>query len=507
MSNRFMIAGTGSGCGKTTITCALLAALASMGKSVVSFKCGPDYIDPMFHKKATGVESRNLDLYLMGESGVKYGLTHHSANKEISVLEGVMGIYDGLGDNSFASSNHVSVLTETPVVLVVNVKGLALSVCAVIKGFLDFEENNIRAVILNNASEGMFPLYKKMIEERLDIPVIGYLPYIPEAQIESRHLGLVTADEIADIKDKISRLKEQALLCVDIERLLEIADVPPLESTQDSLPPIQEKSINGDSNTLLNRHPGLDPGSPHPSKNRHQGMGLRVKPAMTKIVSEEPQEKQPVKLLVAKDKAFCFWYEDNHDLLREMGAEMHFFSPIGDQELPDDADGLLLWGGYPELHGSALENNRSMRQSLKSAISNGLPVYAECGGFVYLQQSLTDLQGENREMLGVLPGNVKMTSKLHNFGYYEIEALRDNILCEKGNKINAHFFRRSVSDHEGDCFKAVKQNGRTFPCVVSEGNVFAGYQHLHFWGNPSFAANFINACAAYKKRSLSRSKG
>jgi len=498
MSNRFMIAGTGSGCGKTTIICALLAALASMGKSVVSFKCGPDYIDPMFHKKATGVESRNLDLYLMGESGVKYGLAHHSASKEISVLEGVMGIYDGLGDDSFASSNHVSVLTETPVVLVVNVKGLALSVCAVIKGFLEFEKNNIRAVILNNASEGMFPLYKKMIEERLDIPVIGYLPHIPEAQIESRHLGLVTADEIADIKEKINRLKKQALLCVDIEKLLEIAHVPPHEYIQDSLPTIKEKSINGNSNVSQNRHPGLDPGSPHPSKNHPQGMGLRVKPAMTKIESEL-HEKKPVKLFVAKDKAFCFWYEDNHDLLKAMGAEIHFFSPMDGQELPDDADGLLLWGGYPELHGEALENNRAMRHSLKTAISNGLPVYAECGGFIYLQQNLTDLQGNTHEMLGVLPGDVKMTSKLHNFGYYEIEAQRDNMLCETGGKINAHFFRRSVSDREGDCFKAIKQNGRAFPCIVSEGNVFAGYQHLHFWGNPSFAMNFISACAAYKK--------
>jgi len=455
MSNRFMIAGTGSGCGKTTITCALLAALASSGKSVVSFKCGPDYIDPMFHKKATGIESRNLDLYLMGESGVRYGLARHSVNKEISVLEGVMGIYDGLGDDSFASSNHVSVLTDTPVVLVVNVKGLALSVCAVIKGFLEFEENNIRAVILNNASEAMFPIYKKMIEDRLGIPVIGYLPYIPEAQIESRHLGLVTADEIADVKEKISRLKEQALSCIDIERLLEISHAPDLECAQDFLP-------------------------------------------LT-------QEKQPVKLFVAKDKAFCFWYEDNHDLLKELGAEIHFFSPLDGQELPHDADGLLLWGGYPELHGTALENNRSMRYSLKSAIGNGLPVYAECGGFVYLQRYLTDLQGKTHEMLGVLPGNVKMTSRLHNFGYYKIEAQRDNMLCEAGSKINAHFFRRSISDHEGDCFKAVKQNGRSFPCVVSEGNIFAGYQHLHFWGNPAFASNFINACAAYKKRELSKS--
>jgi cobyrinic acid a,c-diamide synthase len=170
-----------------------------------------------------------------------------------------------------------------------------------------------------------------------------------------------------------------------------------------------------------------------------------------------------------------------------------------DRDLSEDADGLVLWGGYPEVFARELEENTAMRRSLKSAIEAGLPVYAECGGFMYLQQSLTCLQGNTYKMLGVLPGTARMTKKLKNFGYYEIEALRDNPLCKAGGRINAHFFHYCESDSEGDCFRAVKRNGVSFPCIVAEGNIFAGYQHLHFWGNPAFAENFINLCVEYRK--------
>ena len=459
MAKRLMLAGTGSGCGKTTFACALLAALSSMGKDIISFKCGPDYIDPMFHKKAAGVESRNLDVFLMGEKGVKYGLAVHSKGREIAVLEGVMGIYDGLNSGSFASSNHVSVLTDTPVVLIVNAKGLGLSICALIKGFLEFDRNNIRAVLLNNISEGIYGFYKQMIEERfsregLSLRVVGFMPHIPEAGIESRHLGLVF-DECSETKEKLNILGKYALKCIDIDSLLDIAEqAPPLDCDEGFLP--KAKSSCG------------------------------------------------LKIYAACDEAFSFWYEDNHDLLRAMGAEINFFSPIHDQALPNDADGLLLWGGYPELYGLELEINTSMKQSLKSAIECGLPVYAECGGFMYLQQSLTDLQGRSFRMLGVLNGNAIMTRKLQNFGYHEIEAQKDSMLCKEGGRINAHFFHHSESDCQGDSFKAVKQSGKSFPCVVSRRNIFAGYQHLHFWGNTDFAQNFINACVEYRnKRGLS----
>jgi len=448
MSKRVMIAGTGSGCGKTTITCALLAALASSGKDVVSFKCGPDYIDPMFHEKATGVKARNLDIFLMGEGGVKDCLSRNARGRDVAVLEGVMGFYDGLGGGSVNSSNHISLLTGTPVVLIVNAKGAALSVCAAIKGFLEFEENNISGVILNDVSESAFDFYKKMIEERFDIGVLGFMPHIPEVKIESRHLGLVTAGEIADIKEKINVLEEYAKKCVDMERLLHIA---------------------GQAGALDCRH-GF----------------LHIVPVA-----------RGVKLYIALDEAFSFWYEDNSELLEALGAEVRFFSPLHDKGLPEDADGLVLPGGYPELYGQALENNSGMRDSLKHAIENGLPVYAECGGFVYMQRQLTDFMGRTHEMLGALPGNVKMTDRLQNFGYYRIEAQEENMLCGVGDGINAHFFRCSVSDSEGDRFIAVKHGGKSFSCIVAEGNVFAGYQHLHFLGNPDFAKKFIKTCSEY----------
>jgi len=449
MSKGIMIAGTGSGCGKTTITCAILAALVSLRNSTMAFKCGPDYIDPMFHKKAAGVNSRNLDVFLMGEKGVTQSLLRHAAGKDIVVIEGVMGIYDGQASGSYASSNHVSVLTGTPVILVVNPKGMALSVCAAVKGFLDFERNNICGIILNNVSEAMFHFYKQMIEERLGVCVLGFMPNIPEGQIESRHLGLVAPDEIADIKKKIDILKEYALKCIDFDRLIKIAG-----SAQ-----------------------YIDDG----------------------LISA-PSENKNIKICIARDEVFCFSYEDNHDLLMEMGAEIHYFSPIHDSELPHDADGLILWGGYPELQGAKLENNISMKQSLTQAIKAGLPVYAEGGGFIYLQQRLTDLQCNSYEMLGILPGNVMMTPRLQSFGYYEITAKQDNLLCKAGEKANAHFYRRSASDCEGSSFVAEKPSGKTFPCIVAEGNILAGYQHLHFMGNPEFARNFYSACTGYKKK-------
>jgi cobyrinic acid a,c-diamide synthase len=385
----------------------------------------------------------------MGEEGVKFGAAHDAANKDIAVFEGVMGFYDGLGGGSCASSNHISLLTNTPAVLVVNAKGAALSVCAIIKGFLEFEKNNIRGIILNNVSGAMFRFYKQMIEERLDINVIGFLPHIPEIRIESRRLGLVGADEIADIKEKIDILKENALKYIDMEALFNISkQAGQYDINKDFLP--------------------------------------------VKINYERPN------IYVADDEAFLFRYEDNHDLLKAFGADIKFFSPIRDRELPGDADGLILWSGYPEIYGTALNENTGMKRSIKSAVDSGLPVYAECGGFLYLQQGIFDAQGETYEMLGVLPGYARMTDKLQNFGYYEIEAQRDNLLCAAGGKINAHFYHHSVSDCGGDCFMAVKQNGKTFPCVVSKNNVIAGHQHLHFWGNPDFAGNFVNACAAYK---------
>jgi len=456
-----MIAATSSGSGKTTVTLALLAALKSLGKQVISFKCGPDYIDPMFHKKVTGIDSRNLDVFLMGEEGVRQSIVQHGTDVDIAVLEGVMGLYDGLDNSSYASSNQVSLLTGTPTILVVDVKGAARSVCATIKGFLDFDDNNIKGVILNNCALALYDTYKQMIESELPLKVVGCLPYIPQAHLESRHLGLITADEVANIKEKVALLGQTAKDTMDLDRLLYMAaGAPSLTYPGDYVATAQE--------------------------------GYAV--ANGKNV--------PVRIAVANDEAFSFWYEDNHDLLRSLGAELCPFSPLHDRVLPDDVDGLILWGGYPELYADALARNATMKQSIKDAVDRGLPTYAECGGFMYLQQELTDLEDIRHRMVGVLHGGSHMTPRLQDFGYFRITARQDNLLCKTGQSIPAHFFHHSTSERQGACFTAQKAQGKSFDCIVCQGNVFAGYQHLHFWGNPGFARSFINACQAYREKGM-----
>ncbi|MCL1913054.1 MAG: cobyrinate a,c-diamide synthase [Eubacteriaceae bacterium] len=449
MGKRIMFAATGSGSGKTTLTSAFLAALVSMGEEAAAFKCGPDYVDPMFHTQAAGVATRNLDIYLMGEEGVARSLATNTEGK-ISVIEGVMGLYDGMGNTSYASSNHVSLATNTPVVLIANPKGEALSVCALIKGFLDFEANNIKAVLLNNVTEGMYRFYKDLIEERIGIKVVGYMPKVAGASIESRHLGLFQPSEIEDLKEKIALLAENFKNHVDIGALMEIASqAPPLDAPE--------------------------------------------RPIM------QPARKGNINLYVSSDEAFSFWYEDNHELFETLGANIRFFSPIHDSALPADADGVVFWGGYPELYGKELEANVPMRNSIKTAADAGIPIYAECGGYRYLLESLEDMPGGQYSMAGVLEGSSRMGKQLQNFGYGRMEAARDNLLCKAGESINAHFFTYAECFYDGDCFIVTKHNGNTFSAVRSQGSVFAGNQHLHFWGNKVFAENFINLCFEYNK--------
>ncbi|MDR2956976.1 MAG: cobyrinate a,c-diamide synthase [Coriobacteriales bacterium] len=450
MTDRIMIAGTGSGSGKTTVTIAILAALKALNKNPVAFKCGPDYIDPMYLSKASGKRSYNLDSFLMGEPGVKYSLQHNSASHGIAVIEGVMGLYDGEGTTSKASSNHLSLITDTPVLLVINPKGSALSICATIQGFLEFEKNNICGVIFNNVSAASFGFYKQMVEESLKIRVFGYLPAVPDVQLKSRHLGLLTVAEVADIEAKIELLKTKAMECIDIEAIIATAQTA--------------QTIECDLSFL-------PPANPDP---------------------------QP-KIYITDDEAFCFCYADNHEILRAAGAEIAFFSPLHDNRLPEDADGVVFWGGYPELFAAQLAANESMRASLNEAIKQGMPTYAESGGFIYLQESLTDSENQTYPMLGLLPGNSTMTDRLQDFGYHTLTALHDTLICPSGAKANAHFFHYMSSDAPGETFMATKRNGKSMRCIVSRTNILAGYQHLHFVGAPSFAGSLVTACSEYRK--------
>ena len=445
-----MIAGTGSGCGKTTVTCALLAALKRLNKNVVSFKCGPDYIDPLFHRKATEVDPFNLDPYLMGKEGVTESLQFHSTGRDIALIEGAMGLYDGIGMGSEASANHLAQMTHTPTLLVIDTKGKALSICAEIEGYLKFGKNNIVAVILNRTKSSMYSRYKEMIENRTGVKVAGFLPNIPETNIESRHLGLVTADEIQDIRHKIALLGNNALKTVDFETLLELA-----------------KTIE----------------CCNPAETNHR-----------------PEQRNPiVRIYVAHDEAFCFRYEDNHRILRESGAELCFFSPLHDGCIPEDADGLIFWGGYPELHAAVLARNETFKRSIRQKHEHGLPIYAEGGGFMYLLEHLTEGQGSKYPMLGIIDGETFMTDRLQQFGYVELESHKNNILCGKGDKIKAHSFHYSAATNEGGDFTATKASGTGFfPCIFATEKLFAGYPHIHFGRYKHLAANFINACFHFR---------
>lgn len=439
---RIMFAGTNSGCGKTTITCAVLQSLVNRKIDVTSFKCGPDYIDPLFHKNIIGTPSYNLDSYLFDEETIKYLLIKNSG--DISVIEGVMGFYDGMGFTEKGSTYDISKITDTDVILVINGRGMSLSLMAQIKGFKEFRDNNIKGVIFNNISESV---YKGVADEvkKIGLKPLGFMPKLKEIVVESRHLGLVTPDEIDGLKDKMKILSDYAERYIDIDGILEIA-----ENSRDI-------------------------------KTNH----------------EKEHKISDVTIAVTKDRAFCFIYEDNLNLLREMGANIVTFSPLKNEPVPE-CDGLIICGGYPEIYASVLERNLVTLNSVKENIENGIPCIAECGGFMYLHNTMEDIGGVKHKTVGIVNGDCYKTDSLQNFGYMEMTANRDNILCKKGEIIRAREFHYFKSDSEGDCFTAVKSNGKTWNLGNEYKNTFASFAHLHFYANTKAAENFIKHCEEYK---------
>ncbi|MBR0135227.1 MAG: cobyrinate a,c-diamide synthase [Clostridia bacterium] len=443
--NRALIAGTGSGCGKTTVTCAVLSALIKRGLDAGGAKCGPDYIDPMFHRSVIGAPSVNLDPFFFDENTLRFLLAKNGGERKLTVIEGVMGYYDGLGlTTSRASAYDLARITKTPAVLTVNAKGASLSVLAQIKGFLDFApESFIKGVILNNCTEKVYSALAPEIENRLGIKPLGFMPRIPECEIGSRHLGLVTADEIADIKERMQRLADQAEKSLDLDGFISLAaSAPELEFTPISF-----------------------------------------------------EKREPVRIAVARDRAFCFYYEDGLDLLREMGAEIVPFSPAEDARLPENVHGLYLGGGYPELYAERLSANLSMRESIGEALKNGLPCVAECGGFMYLTEAIGEFPA-----VGFIKGKSFDNGRLTRFGYVRLIAERDNMLCKKGDTIPAHEFHHWDAEDPGSGFTAQKPDGRSWPCVHASETLYAGYPHIHFYANPRFAEGFYNACLKEKHR-------
>ena len=445
---RIMIAAPRSGGGKTTITCGLLQTLVNRNINTCSFKVGPDYIDPLFHREIIGTKGCNLDLYFMDEEKLKGLMAEVTYDSEISVIEGVMGYYDGLGGKSTkASAYEISKVTNTPVILVVDVHGAALSLCAEINGFKNFkEDSNIKGVILNNCSKMMNALVKDTIEELCGVKVLGYVPKDERYSLESRHLGLVNSFEVKDLREKLSILSKQMEETVDIDSVIELAESAELFE-------YNELKVN------------------------------------------KVSDKEPV-IAVAKDSSFCFYYKENLDLFKKLGAKIEYFSPERDEMIPQSASAIYLGGGYPELHLKELGENLAMKKSIKNAIETGMPVFAECGGFMYLLDSML-----GADMVGVLPGNSENTGRLKRFGYIEITAKKDNLMCKKGESIRAHEFHYFDTNNNGDDFIAAKAYGKNgWECEHARDNLFIGFPHLYFYSNIEFAKNFVLAAEKYLTR-------
>lgn len=465
---KIVIAGTNSGCGKTTVSTGIMGALSARGLMVQPFKVGPDYIDPMFHTFITGNASRNLDSWMLEEGTVAYLFSRNVSNADIAVIEGVMGMYDGYGGYSDGGSTaHVARIIDAPVILVVNGEGMSLSIVPLIKGFMEFDRNvRIRGVIINNInSEAHFQLLKNIILEHLDIAVIGYLRSMPEITLASRHLGLVPECEIEDLRGKISLLSEELEKTIDFDLLQKIAG----EETQ---PNVEEYRVYGTDNRF-------------DIKPLHSG----------------------ARIAVASDKAFNFYYKDNLDLLEMLGAELVYFSPLGDGRLPDGINGLYIGGGYPEIFASQLYENTGMKESIRRHIEAGLPTYAECGGLMYLSDGIVNGDGVKFDMVGLIPGLSKMTRALQRFGYIEVDITEDNVLATKGQKIRGHEFHYSTTEVAGNipsCYRIAKSRrnseARVWQCGFKLYNLLAGYPHLHFWSNPGFAKGFVEKCLAFSRK-------
>ena len=487
---RLMITAPASGSGKTTLTCALLRLLQNRGKSPVSFKCGPDFIDPMFHEKVLGVPSTNLDSFFVDEEEVREIFAEKILSQrqnekkpaDFAVIEGVMGLFDGLAGKSLkASSYDIARITNTPILLCVDASGMSRSIVPLVKGFLDYDrlqhkngENLIKGIFLNKVSKGSFQLLKTLIEEEsasYGVKVIGYLPKDSEIALESRHLGLFLPDEIKDLNSRIQKSSQI---------LDETTDFTELEKLSSSCGDFKGLALQAQ---LFGR---LTKNSP-----------CEFLPCIAVPFPTLGEANSALKIAVARDEAFCFYYDENLRLLEESGANLVYFSPLHDKALPSGIGGILLGGGYPELHAAELEANRSMRESIKSAVENGIAVMAECGGFMYLQEKLTDKDGVSYEMCGAIKGECAYTGKLVRFGYAEF-ALKEEGKTEGGWEklsVRGHEFHYFDSTNNGSDFTAKKPlSSRSWDCMIHTEKMLAGFPHLYYRSNPKIVEWFLESC-------------
>lgn len=546
---RLVLAAEASGTGKTTLTLGLLQALKRRGLVLSSCKCGPDYIDPMYHRMVTGSRCCNLDSFLADPSVIRSLLADSARGRDLCLIEGVMGYYDGLGGRSDrASTYEIAKITDSPTVLVLNAKGASLTLAAVLRGLSDFrKDSRIAGVILNRVSPSFYPVLKELLDQemedsrqerqsesqqetadgrqefqigsqpesrldclgdgpaqgsRLPFRVYGYLPDLPDLDLKSRHLGLVLPEEVPDLERKLDELACKLEETVDIDGLIRLA------RSAGPICPTRRDKIAG-----LTGLPGGEGERGQIPLAFGEKAGSRTRPAGSadaradgRLGSERAEPgtgSGRVRIGVARDEAFCFFYQENLDLLEEMGADLTFFSPMRDPHLPEGIRGLLLYGGYPEFYLPDLSANRSMLEEVRAAVSSGLPTLAECGGFLYLLEEMIDLDGRSYPMAGALPGKAYYTGHLTRFGYVTMtEKEREGAgglgLLSGCGPIRGHEFHYYDTDRPGDAFRAGKPTGgRAWDCMQMTETLAAGFPHLYYPSNPALAGQFLDKCRGY----------
>ena len=455
----FMITAASSGSGKTMITCGILELFKRKGLNPLACKCGPDYIDGLFHKQVLELEGMNLDSYFEAPEELRDKYSRLSKG-HLPVVEGVMGYFDGLGGSTTrASSWEVAHILDLPAVLVVDARGASVSLAAVIKGFLEFERpmgSQIKAVIFNRMSPMLYPRIRELVERETGIRAAGFVPELDFLKVGSRHLGLVLPEEIAGLREQMNRLGKCLEETIDWEFLEELG------AEKEERDALEEENTEASCTAAFS-----------------------------------------FRLGIAMDEAFCFYYQDNLRLLERLGGELVYFSPIHDRSLPEQLDGLILGGGYPELYCEALSLNESMRESVKKAAEGSLPVLGECGGYLYLLEELEAEDGRIWPMTGVLKGKGYKKGKNSRFGYIGVEAEKDSLYLNPGEQIRGHEF------HYWDCevleeewvMRAKKPVGnRSWPCIRIKNQVMAGFPHLFYPSCPAFAVRFAKACVRYKRK-------
>lgn len=475
-----------SGGGKTTFTLGLMKALKNRNLDVQGYKVGPDYIDPAFHKEVTKKASRNLDSFLMGEEGIIK--SYLKGNGEVGIIEGVMGLYDGIGASEKASTFDVSkILRNMPIILVLSPKGQSASLCAEINGFKNYRNANIAGVVLNSVSEKYYNLLKYAIEENCNIKVFGYIPKTPEINLSSRHLGLVQSMEILNLEEKLDTCGKLIEKYIDIDEILKSMQEFKVNN-EISL----SYSYNLDDNYSDNYYKADNQDNKFETSIKNEKYN---KEKITIDSVEGNLSNKTLKIGVALDKAFSFYYKENLELLEDFG-EVIYFSPINDKALPEGLDFLYIGGGYPEVFKEQLENNHSMRKSIKEALEDGLRCYAECGGLMYLTKSI-----DGAQMVGFFDGESIMTNKLQRFGYCRVK-ISPKCFNEKFKteefEINAHEFHKSqVNLNEENVYEVEKTqyNGENikWKCGYFKENTLAGYAHMNFLGNEKFLRALINS--------------